>query len=45
MQNNSILSLENVSKYFYTSSNFFRKNEYFAALNNVSLNIASGSYF
>ena len=43
MQNNSILSLENVSKYFYTSSNFFRKNEYFAALNNVSLNIASGS--
>lgn len=43
MQKGNILSLENVSKYFYTSSGLFNKGEYFAALDNVSLNIEAGS--
>lgn len=43
MQQDYILSLENVSKYFYTSSSLFNKGEYFAALDNVSLNIKAGS--
>ena len=43
MQDSKILSLEQVSKYFYTSSGFFSHGEYFAALDNVSLSVASGS--
>ena len=44
MQNNSsILALEQVSKYFYTSDGFFSNGKYFAALDNVSLSVASGS--
>lgn len=43
MQDSKILSLEQVSKYFYTSSGFFSHGEHFAALDNVSLSVASGS--
>lgn len=43
MQDSKILSLEQVSKYFYTSSGFFSHGEHFAALDNVSLSVDSGS--
>lgn len=43
MQSSNILSLENVSKYFYTSNGFFSHGKHFAALDNVSLNIEAGS--
>ncbi len=40
---NNIIQLENVSKYFNTSKGIFSKGEPFAALNNISFNIKSGS--
>ncbi len=43
MQDSNILSLEQVSKYFYTSSGFFNHGKHFAALDNVSLSVVSGS--
>ncbi len=43
MQDSNILSLEQVSKYFYTSNGFFNNGRHFAALNNVTLSVASGS--
>lgn len=43
MQDSKILSLEQVSKYFYTSSGFFSHGKHFAALDNVSLGVAAGS--
>lgn len=41
--NNNILALEQVSKYFYTSDGFFNQGRHFAALDNVSLSVVSGS--
>lgn len=43
MQDSNILSLEQVSKYFYTSNGFFNNGRHFAALDNVTLSVASGS--
>lgn len=43
MQGSNILSLEQVSKYFYTSNGFFNHGKHFAALDNVTLSVASGS--
>lgn len=43
MQGSNILSLEQVSKYFYTSNGFFNNGRHFAALDNVTLSVASGS--
>ena len=45
MQNkgSNILSLEQVSKYFYTSSGFFSHGKHFAALDNVTFSVKSGS--
>lgn len=43
MQDSNILSLEQVSKYFYTSNVFFNNGRHFAALDNVTLSVASGS--
>lgn len=42
MQDSNILSLEQVSKYFYTSNGFFNNGRHFA-LDNVTLSVASGS--
>lgn len=43
MQSGNILSLQNVSKYFYTSTGLFNQGEHFVALDDVSLNIPTGS--
>lgn len=43
MQVSNILALQQVSKYFYTSDGFFNQGRHFAALDNVTLNVAAGS--
>ncbi len=44
MQPSNILSLQEVTKYFYTADSLFNKGKIFAALDSVSLNIKESSY-